>query len=251
MNAQIQATTSSSIAHRLQEAIELRGVSVVEFQRGLADVAKKMDVRGASYAQIHHYLQGRREPTLAVIRLAADLLEVREEWLAFGTGEPTELRETLRAYGEKETENDIKQILDATPELKACADSTQMMFYELLAEWVGTTSVAGDFDDSTDPERLARSLFTLITLPLHCWGFKREVPERYLVNMMTTLRVALADAGQGDAWDAFEFEPWPGLPLPVVFEDDSPAKAKRTAQQAKKKRAKTKRAARKSKKRGR
>ncbi len=250
MNAQIQATTSGSIAHRLQEAIELRDISVVEFQRALADAAEEMEVRGASYAQIHHYLQGRREPTLAVIRLAARILDVREVWLAFGTGEPTEFRQDLAALGGSDADA-FNQVVNAVPELESCSASTQTLFFDLIVEWMRTVSDSKGFDETVDVKRMANSLFALIALPTHCWGFTDEVYDVYLVSMMNTLRLLMAEPGTGHAWKDFAEWPTKWLPLPVVFKDGPPAKAKRTTQQAKKKRAKTKRVARKSKKRGR
>lgn len=242
MNAHLQAISGESIAQRLQGRIEFSGLSITEFQRALADAAKQMEVRGASYAQIHHYLQGRREPTLAVIRLAARLLDVREAWLAFGTGEPTEFRQGVAALKGSDADA-FNQVVNAVPELESFSGSTQTLFFDLMMEWMCTMSDGKGFDETADVHRMARSLFALIVLPAHCWGFTGEVYDIYLVSTMNTLRLLMMEPGTGHAWKDFAEWPTEWLPLPLIFQDDPPAKVK--------KRAKTKQGAQKSKKRGR
>lgn len=77
---------STPIGERMLEAIEARGMSIRSFH--LALHAKK--IRGSSYASVHNYLKGRREPPFEFVSAAAEVLEIRLAWLASGEGAMTE-----------------------------------------------------------------------------------------------------------------------------------------------------------------
>ena len=79
-----------SLSERLKRAIEdwkraERGRSIMGFHRILAE----QKVRGSSYAMIHHYLRGEWEPGMAFLVAAADVLDVRQQWLVSGEGAQT------------------------------------------------------------------------------------------------------------------------------------------------------------------
>lgn len=70
----------TTIADRLQEALALRGLKIRAFHR----LMHEKKVLGNSYPAIHRYLRGEQTPSVDFLLAAADLLEVRPAWLAFG-----------------------------------------------------------------------------------------------------------------------------------------------------------------------
>ena len=64
------------------------------FQRDMGEHAR--DVQGTSLSAIQGYLRSDVEPSLSFVQHAARLLAVREAWLAWGTGAPTEEEEAGR-----------------------------------------------------------------------------------------------------------------------------------------------------------
>lgn len=71
-----------TVSDRLNEALQIRGRSTRSFQQELAE----RDVPGASTAAVYRYLKGEAEPSLAFIEAAAEILDLRTPWLAFGIG---------------------------------------------------------------------------------------------------------------------------------------------------------------------
>ena len=75
-----------SVARRLREAIEHKGVSIREFQREMEHLTKGTGAKGSSYPAIHRALQGKTVPSVPFLELAADYLGVRRAWLMAGDG---------------------------------------------------------------------------------------------------------------------------------------------------------------------
>ena len=82
-------TGDSTVGKRLSRYIgdgpEAR-MSVRAFAQAM--YARKPKPRGSARAMIHRYLAGAKPPT-DFIAAAADVLQIRPEWLAFGTEDPT------------------------------------------------------------------------------------------------------------------------------------------------------------------
>lgn len=76
------------IARRLSEALDRKDWSRRELQRQIEGSAP--DLTGNSLPSVLNYLEGKHTPSVEFLRVVADLLGVRVEWLAFGSGEPTE-----------------------------------------------------------------------------------------------------------------------------------------------------------------
>lgn len=71
---------SDTVASRLRSTIEARGVSIRSFQKK----AKQAGAPTSEYASVYRYVTGKVEPPLDWIRVAAELLGVPADWLAFG-----------------------------------------------------------------------------------------------------------------------------------------------------------------------
>ena len=70
----------NTIAARLGHAIAMKGISVRDLSRGLSGL-------GRSYANLRRFLAGLGEPNPSLLLEMAEILDVRVEWLAFGSGD--------------------------------------------------------------------------------------------------------------------------------------------------------------------
>ena len=95
-----------TIGARLRQAIkQWRSGSIREFQR-------EMKARGAprsTYPTINGYLKDETEPPPSFFTEAAPLLNVRREWLAFGTGQQTEQEEQAQSALEGATPSERRE----------------------------------------------------------------------------------------------------------------------------------------------
>lgn len=78
-----------SISERLKQLLEQREWSTRRFQEEVRARAGK-STRGVSYSSVYEYVEGRTEPPLSFLRVAADVLGVRESWLTTGEGPKTD-----------------------------------------------------------------------------------------------------------------------------------------------------------------
>jgi hypothetical protein len=83
----MQDVTVGTYATRLGAAVQRWGGprAVAAFSRTM----QERGVRGATRESVHQALRGRREPSLAFVEAAADVLGVTPGWLAFGIGPAT------------------------------------------------------------------------------------------------------------------------------------------------------------------
>jgi hypothetical protein len=95
---------------------ERTGISIREFHRRMGPDGR--NVPGSSYPNIHRYLsekpQQRLEPTLEFLRHAAEVCEVREEWLIAGAGLPTEEQEQASAHSKRRRDGADTRVLATT-----------------------------------------------------------------------------------------------------------------------------------------
>ncbi len=116
------------IAERLKKRLKDLGWSTRRFQQEVEKVAP--DVTGTSYASVYAYVDGRTDPPLSFLTVAAQVLRVRPAWLAFGDPpeSPAEdpVRETVRhgsqavvfaslGMGENLMVELVKKLLEAQP----------------------------------------------------------------------------------------------------------------------------------------
>ena len=195
-----------TIPKRLRQALSFADRGIRHFQRELELRFKKKGISGSSYAQVHNYLNGKREPSLSVLREAAAVLKVREPWLVLGEGEPTVTEEALEHA--RTAEAVYQQIYDWVPELLDSPPSHPDAFHDALRKWVIGASDSEDLEMEVKVlGPMARGLYNLLNAPLECWGFRSMLPEEleteYFLAMLTALRIAMAPRASGDPIGSF------------------------------------------------
>lgn len=187
------------IGSRMRKALDLRGMSVRAFHREMSE----RGVRGASYPTIHRYLSDKSAPSVAFLKSAAELLEVRESWLAQGEGAPTAHEEEIRREGEARLGGESRPVANLTPIyesypflLKLPYD-VQMAF---ITNWGGATAFYG-----ADPEgERGKALCADLVQPLKQlpWDPDTTSPEfdHYIRAALLAqwLALAIPDAENGD-----------------------------------------------------
>lgn len=131
------ATNQSPVAElpvRLGRAIEKRFPDVKSFQQ----VLQREGVKGSSPGSVYAYVDGRAVPSLEFLTAAAEHLNVRVAWLAFGEGEPTEQLErkarggNLLAFWERVAEEEARLINECLPHANLEARAALQRFADRL-----------------------------------------------------------------------------------------------------------------------
>lgn len=197
----------SRVGDRLRQAIEgHEELSIRKFHEKIRETG----VDGTAYATIHGYIApgSTREPGLAFLHEAAEILDVREEWLVLGKGQPTRTREELSAPEEEGREDSLRsQIATEHPKFNTLSSATREVFMEVLADYASTAPGAGEFAN-TDEGRdhvihLAGRLLFLLNHLSRGFGFKLPQHRRprefnaFSVGLLNSLRPLLADPGEG------------------------------------------------------
>lgn len=185
-----------SVGERLRLAIEQQIGSVRKFRRELHDHAP--DLRGTARQTLYRYFKGESEPGPGIIKAAADLLGVREDWLARGDGEMTPEAERLRRAQEaammddEESLEPIRELLDTMaegegPDLRGSM-APAATFFDLAIRYVQWW---GEDDLGVAADKLGR----LIMAPVREFGLDPfpHTPEfrDYVVAMNHALALAL------------------------------------------------------------
>lgn len=90
----------STVGDRLRQAIDQKVGSIRYFEKKLKRHAPNL--RGTSRQTIYRYLDAESDPPPGFIRAAAEVMSIRDEWLASGQGAMDEEAERLRARQEVE-----------------------------------------------------------------------------------------------------------------------------------------------------
>jgi len=197
-----------SVADRLQRALEIRDESIRGFQRRI----KGRDLRGTSYPSVHGYVRGDATPSVAFLRAAAEELNVREEWLVLGKGEPTAAEQGLSGLGlaGRLPEDSLRErIVAEHPRLQEMDLPEQEIFMSVLADYAMSAPNAAEIPMTEKGVRnlaeLAGDLLFLLELPLHplSWGFRDldgddDGLSHYFAAALTALSLVMTDRGQGD-----------------------------------------------------
>jgi transcriptional regulator with XRE-family HTH domain len=160
---------------RLKKAVEAwPNGGVRTFMRALQAMDPRP--RGSSYAMIHRYMSGEHEPGLDFIKAAAEVLNVRETWLATGDGAMTvaeqQVEESLRTGGatfETQALKDAWAAMEAEwPALEAAPESVQST---MMIAWVSGGRYGRTPEDQVEAAtRAARA----VRAPLHALGIDRD-----------------------------------------------------------------------------
>jgi hypothetical protein len=172
------------VAARLQEALGRIGRTRRWLHKQLE--SRSATREGGSYSAVHGYVEGNRVPDVSWIRAAAEVLQVRPEWLAFGTGGPTDLENAARSQGagsaaarDPEVYTLYRAVLDSVPELAEMAGQAQAGFFELIARCMHFIP-----KEAMTPKNigsLAAELWDAFKVPAQVFsGDRDESPKAYL-----------------------------------------------------------------------
>lgn len=228
-----------TIAERLKHAMQRHKKSI----RRLHLELKAAKVRGASYANVHAYVGGRREPSVGFLRAAAGALQVRESWLISDDGMPTQVEEKLRSNvtGISESELLKRRKLAVLferefPEYKTFPAVVMEAVKETLRRYV-----AG-LPEGEAPVRTLSEFFAdlrrLLLLPFWNWGFRHHLSDaeftNYAIGILNALMLILPAPGQGDPLLIYRAKRTPiteksGKPAGWDLKPPLPRKARRNA----------------------
>lgn len=171
----------------------------------LSEKLKERQVRGASRPTVRSYLRGDTEPSGEWLLAAAEILNVRYEWLKTGEGEPRETDEKLVS------ERDLfrKELLKICPGLHLLSrTATELFLAVLVKEYALAAPDSGRIIEERELlYELAKDLEWLVLLPFHygAWGFipptdGRRVSE-YAVAVLHALTLVMPDTHEGQELD--------------------------------------------------
>lgn len=191
---------SDTIGGRLSEALERyapRGIrgDKKAFTRCLGDV------KGSSYPTVLGYFADNVEPSPTWLRAAADVVGVRPEWLAFGTGEPVEMLTESEARA-KQVKNaaQITEAIDSGWHSRAGIPFPSGGLAVLMANDLWRRAWAPRMEKAK-PEPMAVHVGRALALPLAALGVSQvnqKQLEDYVVGMSQVLtRILEAEEGNG------------------------------------------------------
>jgi transcriptional regulator with XRE-family HTH domain len=186
----------------LRRALALRRMSRNELHRRLREHCKRHGIsrRGTSYGSVQNYINDTAVPPLEVLLAAAEILNVRSEYLTQGTGEMTEdeqeVQDSLAAAPAGVPPQTIRLALRAMgeewPEFENAPPSVQQT---LVLAWAGALQRAhGESERVEAAHRIARA----VRAPLQSFGIDRDqlqtADEVAYVLGMTAVLMHLQDA---------------------------------------------------------
>lgn len=205
-----------SVGERLRREIERWG-SI----RGFAERMEQehRDVRGASYPSIHRYLKGDRQPGARFVAAAAEVLGLRERYLATGVAPRTEEegrdQHVIRGRDPEQVQRTTSAVLDAFRESAGGArpigvfgmDHLILAVVPEVAAWIGRNGLAlPGLDDAQDEQEghrryveAARMLGRAVAGPLEALQLDAtDWPEttkaQYVATLIASVMPLLAHA---------------------------------------------------------
>lgn len=217
-----------TISDRLKQLLAERNWSTRRFQEEVRDRAGE-GTRGVSYASVWEYVEGRTDPPLSFLRVAAEVLGVREAWLASGEGPQTDKHAAEAHVASLVGAEVAAEVLGAMRAAFACDSPDEGAWIETDAfaraalvhawrrrcdglRWRGDPP-ASEAPESRDEEavldpmrmRLAREMGAALrgaldALDLDAHRMSQEVREDFVMGMVQAFTaVALAPGGRSDA----------------------------------------------------
>jgi len=213
---------TDTIGGRLGWAI--KGQPPVGKRRGIGLLISRLEERkapGANYPSISGYLQDQVDPPLAFITAAAGALGVREAWLAFGEGAPTEQEEAARRehQDEDDASSAYSRILSTLPDLARLENldpSVCQAFVMYVVRLEETIQALGGNLPDEELEDLAIAAWGSMTAPVSRWQRRTKQPIEprafadYAMAMLTALSLSLRLAAPG-LRSAEDYETWDAL----------------------------------------
>ena len=161
------------LGDRLRSAVDKKFRTHKEFIEAIG----KGGLRGTSMQAVYDYFKNDREPSLEFIRVAADLLSVRVEWLAFDEGEPTQGEQDAVAIVDRLARDPGTELWErATTEqaqqetilLRLGSPAAEALFWQLLHRIVSAKARWGVKADKEAVVQIARGLQRRL---MGDWGF--------------------------------------------------------------------------------
>jgi transcriptional regulator with XRE-family HTH domain len=188
------------------------------FQRDIDKRAQELEsegerLLGVTLASIQGYLRDDAEPSVAFLREAARILEVREPWLISGHGAPTSAEEARRLEAERRRRGELERaVVEGFSEglgepFDTLPDVAEAGLWRLWAalrgsvvEYVSGSGRPGTHEDQLDVDReLARRIGAAVRAPLasfrfHLDGHQMSVARwgSYVANACDALHSLLA-----------------------------------------------------------
>ena len=163
------------LGDRLRSAVNKKFKTHKEFITAIG----KEGLRGTSMQAVYDYFKNDREPSLAFLRTAADLLSIRLDWLISGNGEPTEDEQNAVAIVRRLTGSELlwepettEQAQHETVLLRLGPPAAEALFWQLLHRIVSAKARWGAKADKEDVVRIARGLQRRL---MGDWGFFVEM----------------------------------------------------------------------------
>lgn len=199
----------SDVASRLETALEEWGGTKTELSARLNEAG----VRGHTRNAINDYCNGNSQPSVTWTRVAATILGIRPEWLAFGT----EPKRPSGGSGEEKPWR--KQLEERSAWFRRLPFGAQYTFLDLVGLYeLGHPYLPDERPDkprmgppSTD--KIAERLTFILRLPLIAWGYEEPaheyVPLEYWTQVMGGLRAGVDALMRGsDAESVTRFPPY-------------------------------------------
>lgn len=193
-----------SIAQRLQDALRRSGSDKKAFA---ADMRSRLGDRGGvSYPTVLGYFDGSALPSVEWLTAAADILDVRAAWLAFGDGAMTQEQQdrlTMRPEGDSVDDEAARVTLRVENQVRAAfgLDGIGIRFSKpdpafgalMLAFEIADTTVPVAGDEPEWLSRCANDAVEAVLSPLYRLGLEPsalpiEAYVHYLTTVMEELR---------------------------------------------------------------
>lgn len=218
-----------TISDRLSQLLAERDWSTRRFQEEVRERAGE-GTRGVSYASVWEYVEGRTDPPLSFLRVAAQVLGVREAWLSSGQGPQSDKHAAEAHVASLVGANVATEVLGAIRKGFACGDPEDGGWIETDAFaraalvhvwrrrcdavlWRGVPPAAqlsrspADEQPTVDPSRigLAQEIGTALrsvldALELDARNMSQEVREDFVMGMVQAITaVALVPHPLADA----------------------------------------------------
>jgi len=166
---------------RLRTSLEERYGNIRAAGRGL----READVSGASYSQLRRYIDGSSTPTVDFVREVAREVNVRPEWLAFGSG-------AMRLSEEVKGGADLARMTDG---------ASEPLFRQLVQAIVNAQPSGWEEPTEGELAELAAEVQDMVLVPVSSFANNRAVSRRavtsYVLSLLAAMLSVVPEPAQG------------------------------------------------------
>jgi transcriptional regulator with XRE-family HTH domain len=215
------------IALNLQRVLGAKGIGVRELSRLVKEAIEssgEVEPRNVSYGTIRAYTLGKAAPRVEALRWIAKVLQVREKWLIYNEGEPTEEAQRLMAahkgHDTPSEKDEIYQRIDEVfPEFELLPDDSHLLVMTAISRYInasadGTlTETAFDIFLSAMRQAVLGPLFWRAHVTGMPIDSSDPAQQDFLRTAVSAFILAIPPRIEGAATDHW----------PIAFEDGQPA----------------------------